>query len=533
MNGAESLVHTLLDGGVDVCFANPGTSEMHFVAALDKVEGMRCVLGLFEGVVTGAADGYYRIKDQPAATLLHLGPGLANGLANLHNAKKANSGIVNIVGDHATGHLQLDAPLTSDIATLARPMSNWVHSSPSAAAIQADGQEAIRQANSRPGRIATLILPADTAWTETTLPASQPGAAAQNGIRRADALVQPAPDTALSDDSIRQAAQALRLGPTTLLLLGGRALRANATQWAGRIAAATGCAVMSEFYGARLERGAGRVMVPRLPYAVDPALAMLAPFGKIVLVGAKEPVAFFAYPGKPGVLTRPGCECITLASRADDLQAALQALSDALGASAGPVAHVAARSGVQAMESFHGPIDADRVARLLVALMPANAIVVDEAVTMGRSFDKATQGAAPHDWLTGMGGSIGFALPAAVGAAIAAPERKVIALEGDGSGMYTLQALWTMVRESLNITVVIFANRAYKILLGEFSGVGAGVPGQRATDMLSLDRPELDWVALAKGMGMQACRVSDMGAFSLGLQRALAVQGPTLVEVAL
>ena len=533
MNGAESLVHTLLDGGVDVCFANPGTSEMHFVAALDKVEGMRCVLGLFEGVVTGAADGYYRIKDRPAATLLHLGPGLANGLANLHNAKKANSGIVNIVGDHATGHLQLNAPLTSDIDMLARPMSNWVHSSPSAATIQADGQEAIRQANSRPGRIATLILPADTAWTETTLPVSQPYAVGQNAIRWAGALVQASPEAVLSDESIRQAAQALRLGPTTLLLLGGRALRASATEWAGRIAAATGCAVMSECLVARLERGAGRVMVPRLPYAVDPAMAVLAPFDKIVLVGAKQPVAFFAYPGKPGVLSRPGCEYITLASHADDLKAALHALSDALGASTGPVALVAARNGAQAMESFHGPITPDNVARLMVALMPTNAIVVDEAVTTGRSFDKVAQGAAPHDWLTVMGGSIGFALPAAVGAAIAAPDRKVIALEGDGSGMYTLQALWTMVRENLDITVVIFANRAYKILLGEFSGVGAGVPGQRAIDMLSLDRPDLDWVSLAKGMGMQACRVSDMSGFSVGLQKALAVQGPALVEVVL
>ena len=535
MNGAESLVHTLLNGGVNVCFANPGTSEMHFVAALDKVAGMRCVLGLFEGVVTGAADGYYRIKDRPAATLLHLGPGLANGLANLHNAKKANSGIVNIVGDHATGHLKLDAPLTSDIATLARPMSHWVHSSSSAAAIQADGREAIRQANSRPGRIATLILPADTAWTETTRSES-----ADTPISNGDTNPQADPagpastrslGGSLTDDSLRQAAQALRLGPSTLLLLGGRALRANATQWAGRIAAATGCALMSEFYGARLERGAGRVMVPRLPYAVEPALAALAPFNRIVLVGAKEPVAFFAYPGKPGVLTRPGCECVTLASREDDLEAALQALCEVLGAGQGPVAQVAVRTAAPAADSFHGPIEPDSVARLLVAQLPHNAIVIDEAVTMGRSFDKATQGAAPHDWLTGMGGSIGFALPAAVGAAIAAPDRKVIALEGDGSGMYTLQALWTMVRESLDITVVIFANRAYKILLGEFSGVGAGVPGRRATDMLSLDRPDLDWVALAKGMGMPACRVSDMSGFSLGLKRALAVPGPALVEV--
>ena len=525
MNGAESLVRTLLGGGVDVCFANPGTSEMHFVAALDKVDGMRCVLGLFEGVVTGAADGYYRIKDRPAATLLHLGPGLANGLANLHNAKKANSGIVNIVGDHATGHLKLDAPLTSDIAALAKPMSHWVRSSSSAAAISTDGQEAIRQANSRPGRIATLILPADTAWN--LLPEGMPQQATPS-------QPEPLPSTrpALRTDRVGDAVSALRRGSSTLLLLGGRALRADATQWAGRIAAHTGCGLMSEFYGARLERGAGRVVVPRLPYAVEPALAALAPYDTIVMLGAREPVAFFAYPGKPGVLTRPGCVCIELASREDDLPMALQQLCEAIGA---PISAsgIAKRADPLPDSALSGAIDADSVARLLVACLPENAIVVDEAVTLGRSFDTGTRGAAPHDWLTGMGGSIGFALPAAVGAAIAAPDRKVIALEGDGSGMYTLQALWTMVRESLNITVVIFANRAYKILQGEFNGVGAGVPGQRATDMLSLDRPDLDWVALAKGMGMQAYRVSDLAAFRQGFERALAVQGPALIEVVL
>ena len=175
MNGAESLVRTLVAGGVDVCFSNPGTSEMHFVAALDRVEGMRCVLGLFEGVVTGAADGYFRMKGTPASTLLHLGPGLANGLANLHNAKKANSGIVNIVGQHATHHIGYNAPLTSDIEGLARPMSAWVRTSPDAKSVSADGAAAIAAARSAPPQIATLILPADTAWNEADGIAAGPG----------------------------------------------------------------------------------------------------------------------------------------------------------------------------------------------------------------------------------------------------------------------------------------------------------------------------------------------------------------------
>ena len=538
MNGAQSLVHTLLQGRVDVCFANPGTSEMHFVAALDTLPGMRCVLGLFEGVVTGAADGYYRMADRPAATLLHLGPGLANGLANLHNAKKARSGIVNIVGDHATTHLALDAPLTSDIAGLAAPMSHWVRSSPSAAHIAADGREAIHQANARPGRIATLILPADTAWSEVGQGGSPGSSSATESLQTNDASSASAltASPTLDTRTIGHAAQALRRGGSTLLLLGGHALRGEAAALAGRLAAATGCALKSEFYSARIERGAGRVLLPRLPYAVEPSLAALAPFDRIVLIGAKRPVAFFAYPGKPGVLSRPDCECITVSTPEHDPIEALRALLDAVGGdnvkavSAMPVAE---RARV-ALPS--GALDPLGIARVVAAVLPDDAIVVDEAVTTGRNFDATTADAAPHDWLTGCGGSIGFALPVAVGAAIAAPGRRVLALEGDGSGMYTLQALWTMVRESLNITVVIFANRAYSILRGEFAGVGAGtggVMGQRAQDMLTLDRPDLDWVALAKGMGMAGTRVSDLEGLGRALQRGLAADGPSLIEVVL
>lgn len=519
MNGAEILVHTLLDGNVDVCFSNPGTSEMHFVSALDRIEGMRCVLGLHETVVTGAADGYYRIADRPAATLLHLGPGLANGLANLHNAKKARSGIINIVGDHAIDHLKLDAPLTSDIHGFAAPVSHWVRTSPSVDAIAADGAEAIRAANARPGQIATLILPANVAWTE----------ASEGGQARRAAAAPPQPQPAHDFDRI---VKALRDDPRpTLLLLGDRALRANCTALAGQIAAATGAQLRAEFYYARHERGAGRVVVPRIPYAVEPALAVLKDFHRVILVNAKEPVAFFAYPDKPGRLLAPGCEVLTLSSVEDDPRAALFALSCELGASALAPAGVA-QPGVQSVP-LSGPLTADSIAVALAQTLPENAIVVDEAVTTGRSFDSALAGAAPHDWLTGCGGAIGFGLPTALGAAVAAPERRVVALEGDGSGMYSPQALWSMAREKLNVTVVVFVNRAYSILRGELTAVGAGAPGARATDMLSLDRPNIDWAGLSRSMGVDSCAVKDVEALVAALKNSYATPGPTLIEVLL
>lgn len=520
MNGAECLVHTLLDSGIRLCFANPGTSEMHFVSALDRIEGMRCVLGLFEGIATGAADGYYRMTDEPAATLLHLGPGLANGLANLHNARKARSGIVNIVGDHATAHLAFDAPLTSDLPGVAAPMSHWVRTIASTDAVSTDGREAVAVARSLPGRIATLILPADKAWSNVQQPPARQGA-----------IREPA-GHALDRGAVDSAAALLRQqARSTLLLLGGRALRGAAREHAGRIAAATGCSLMSEFYVARSERGAGRVAIPRLPYSVDAALAALKPFRRIILVGAAAPVAFFAYPGKPGELWAPDCEFIALARPDQDPAEALNALCDAVDAASASPPRAGRPASQAAFEDV--PLNPDSIGALLARLIPENAIVVDEAISTGRAFDAATQHAAPHDWLTGMGGAIGFGLPTAVGAAIGAPGRKVISLEADGSGMYTLQALWTMVRESLDITVVIFANRTYQILRGELANVGAGAPGPRATDMLTIGRPDIDWVALARGMGLEASRVASIGEFGRQMQRSLQLGGPSLIEVAL
>jgi acetolactate synthase-1/2/3 large subunit len=512
MNGAESLVQTLLGGGADVCFANPGTSEMHFVAALDRAPGMRCILGLFEGVVTGAADGYARMAEKPAVTLLHLGPGLANGLANLHNAKKASTPMVNIVGDHATYHRSLDAPLTSDIEMAARPFSHWIKTSADAHSAAADVAAALLAARTPPGQIATLILPADTAWSEAKGPVKVPEAPAAS---RADA------------GAIAQAAAVLRSGEPTLMLLSGPALRERGLDLAGRIAAKTGASLSAATFNARMARGAGRVPVERLPYPVDLALAALASFRHILLVDAKTPVAFFAYPGKPSLLAPRDAQIHVLTEPGQDTLHALEWLAEELGAQTA----AAQNSPLAPPMPATGPITRDALADSIAALLPEEAIVIDESITTGRSFFKPSHNARPHDWLQNMGGSIGIGLPLATGAAIACPGRKVVCLESDGSGMYTLQALWTLAREALDVTVLVFANRSYAILKLELVNVGAQNVGPKAQSMLDLSRPDLDWTALARGMGVPAARVESMDAFNRAFAAGLAAPGPYLIEV--
>ncbi len=510
MNGAESLVRTLVAGGVDVCFANPGTSEMHFVAALDRVEGMRCVLGLFEGVVTGAADGYFRMKGTPASTLLHLGPGLANGLANLHNAKKANSGIVNIVGQHAVYHIGFNAPLTSDIEGLARPMSAWVRTSPDAKSVAGDGAAAIAAARS--SQIATLILPADTAWNEA------------DGIAQVPAESQ---RSSYSSQAVDNAAKVLRGGAQTLLLLSGNALTEQGLALAAQISGKTGCKVMGQTYNPRMARGKGRFSIDRIPYVIEQALPILKDFKHIVLVEANDPVAFFAYPNKPSMLKPEGCEVHRMTSGGENSVAALEALAAALGArpsDAKPQALVE-------LAKPTGALTHASIAQAIAMAIPENAIVVDESITTGRGFFPPTAAAAQHDWLQNMGGSIGFSTPVATGAAVACPDRKVICMVGDGSAMYTLQSLWTQAREGLNVTTIVFANRIYQILRGEFDGVGAGEPGKRAQDMLKLDRPTLDFVALAKGMGVPGRAVTTADELVAALAEAMPEKGPRLIEV--
>ncbi len=492
MNGAESLVRTLLDCGVDTCFANPGTSEMHFVAALDRIAGMRCVLGLFEGVVTGAADGFFRMADRPAATLLHCGPGLANGLANLHNARRAGSAIVNCVGDQATRHRPLDAPLTADTEGFARGVSAWVRTSAEAAQVGADAAAAVQAARTGNGQIATLILPSDTCWDEggrvgTKLSPVQPN--------------RPAPHV------IEQAARLLRREPGVLLLLGGRALRGQALECAARIAAATGARMLAQQSNARLQRGRGRPNVRRVPYFTDVAVAELADVRHAVLVGAKPPVGFFAYPGKPGSLLPPEAAVHVLARPEQDAAAALDDLAAALDA---PPEITTASKPPPAPP--RGEPSAEALGQGLAALLPDGAIVVDESVSYGGELFAATQNAAPHDWLQITGGAIGCGLPLATGAALAAPGRRVVSLEADGSAMYTLQALWTQAREKLDVTTIVLANRSYAILKTELAAVGAN-PGRTALDMMDLGRPDLDFVRLAGGHGGGGGSGRDHAAF--------------------
>ena len=513
MNGAESLARTLLAGGVDTCFTNPGTSEMHFCAALDRVDGMRCVLGLFEGVVTGAADGYGRMAGKPAATLLHTGPGLGNGLANLHNAKKANTPVVNIVGEHATYHIAHDAPLTADIEGIARPVSHWVRTSRDAPSVARDGARAIAEARTAPGRVATLILPADTAWNEA------------GGIAPVPPARPPAPVEA---DAVRACARALRSGAPCLVLLGAAGLREAALDMAGRIAAVTGATLMSEFPAARTERGAGRVAAERIPYAVDQALALTSRFHHVILAGAKVPVAFFAYPGKPSLLIPASCERHVLAREDEDIAGALAWLADEMGAAgARPRRQAPERPGLMS-----GALTPEAIGAAVGHLLPEHAIVSDESITSGRGLAPFTRGAAPHDWLFGTGGSIGLGIPNATGAAVACPERRVLSLVGDGSAMYTLQGLWTQAREGSDVVTVIYANRSYAILHHELRNVGAD-PGPKARDMFDLERPALDFVALARGMGVDARRVDTADAFNRALAAAFSAEGPRLIEAAI
>ena len=512
MNGAESLVRTLVAGGVDVSFTNPGTSEMHFVAALDRVEGMRCVLFMFEGGATGAADGYARMADKPASTLLHLGPGLGNGLANLHNARRARSPVVNIVGEHATYHRQYDAPLTSDIESIARPVSAWVKTCEDSRAVAREGAAAIAAARAAPGGVATLILPADTAWGEGGPAAELPAIP-----ERAKA----------SEDAVLAAADALRSGEPAVLFLGDRTLRQEGLDLASRIAAATGARVIAQVANARIARGAGRLPVDRLPYPVDAAVERLAGVKHLIVVGTTPPVAFFAYPNKPSELQPPDCQVQVLADPAMDQLDALERLADLVGA-----AKAATPLSGQRPDLPKGPLTADTIGLALGALMPEGAIICDESITTGRNFFPATRFAAPHDWLQLSGGSIGLGIPMATGAAIACPDRKVINLQADGSGLYTAQALWTQARENLDVLTLIWANRSYAILKAELANVGAN-PGRKALDMLTLDGPAIDWVSLAKGFGVEARRVEDLDSFLAAFRAGITRRGPFLIEVTL
>ncbi len=516
MNGAESLVATLVDSGVDICFANPGTSEMHFLAALENPR-MRSVLCLFEGVVTGAADGYYRMKDTPASTLLHLGPGLANGLANIHNARRASSSMINIVGDHSNAHLTYDPPLASDVEGIARTLSHWVRRSVNARSVAADVAVAVDIASQYAGKIATLILPGDASWQDAGPYITPIHAPRMHNV----------PDPARID----AIARALRSGEPTMMIIAGKAARGRALELAGRIAAKTGCRLGTQFFTSRIERGAGRVPLERIPYAVAQGTAFLKDFTQLITVETGEPIAFFSYPDKPSQLKAPGTTVRPLLDVGEESELALEMLADVLGARDTAPA-------IQARErtpSPTGALNPISIAYALSAAIPENCILVDESLTTGRETMGYTMGAAPHDLINNMGGSIGYATPVATGAAVACPDRKVFCMVGDGSAMYTIQSLWTQARESLDVTTIIFANNTYNILKAEYTNMGAGTgkPGPRALSMIDIDRPSIDWRAMAKSMGLPSVSVDTAEALTTAMQNSAREHGPNLIEVKL
>jgi acetolactate synthase I/II/III large subunit len=518
VKGAEAVVQTLANCGVGVCFANPGTSEMHFVAALDSVPQMTGVLCLFEGVATGAADGFGRMTGSPAAALLHLGPGLANGLANLHNARRAHTPLLAIVGDHATYHQRYDAPLESDIGALAASVSGWVRRSARSADAGADAADAVAASLAPPGQIATLILPADVTWNDGGEPAAPvtPRAAALSPAMVGQAL-----------DVLRRGGSAGDAGGSVVILLGGTGLTRPALDAASRIAAATGARLLAETFPARMERGVGVPSVTRLAYLVEQAADQLAGTRQLILAGARAPVSFFAYPGRPSTPLPDGCQVHLLAEPGDDVPGALAALADLAAAGAAPVPQQSARP-----ELPDGELTAATAAAVIGALLPEAAIVCDEANTSGLWLPGATAGAPPHDWLALTGGAIGQGLPLATGAAIGCPDRPVLALEADGSAMYTLSALWTHAREQLDVTTVIFSNRSYAVLAMELQRTGAAA-GPTARNLLDLSRPDIDFTALAAGLGVPASRAATAPEFASQLRRAFAEAGPHLIEAAL
>jgi acetolactate synthase-1/2/3 large subunit len=510
MIGAQALVASLTGAGVDVCFMNPGTSEMHFVSALDSVPEMRGVLALFEGVATGAADGYARIASKPAAVLLHLGPGLANGLANLHNARRARTPVVVIVGAHATGHARYDAPLQSDIEALARTVSGWVHTSGTPRDLAQDAMRAVAAAQA--GQIATLVLPADVSWSDggSIAPPRTP------------------PLTLIPPQTVDYGQL---LSPRVMLLLGGTALSERGLRAASRISVVTGARLLAETFPARLERGAALPGVDRLAYLAEMAEAQLAGVDDLILAGARSPVSFFAYPDKPSDLVPPGCTVTVLAEPDQDTEAALETLADQVAAGTKPVLVEAAPP----PPADPGPLNAISLANTIAASLPEHAIIADEANTSGFALPMALAAAPRHTLLTLTGGAIGQGMPVATGAAIAAPDRPVLSLEADGSALYTLQALWTQAREKLDVTTVLINNAAYAILRMELARtradtMGAGPAGERAARMLDLSHPTPDFTQLSAGLGVPARRVTTAEELDQALREAYAEPGPHLIE---
>ncbi len=507
-------MQTLSDCGVQTCFANPGTSEMYTVFALDTVEAFDAVLCLDEGVVTGAADGYARMTGRPAATLLHLGPGLGNGWANLHNARRARSPVVNLVGDHATYHKRYDAPLESDIDSVAGAVSRWVRRPSRPADIGADTADAVAAACGPPAGVATLIVPADVSWEEGATPGRPVPSPAQASV---------------PDEVVAEVAALVKNGAPVVFLLGGAALMERGLRAASRVAEATGAKVLTETHVVRLERGAGRPAFDPLGYFAEQAEQQLEGARHLVTVDCRPPVAFFAYPGRASSLVPEGCSVLALGESGQDVVAALEEVASRVAPDVAPQ--------LQSPTTF--PAAADdaltpvTVGAVVGSLLPEAAIVVDESITARLGLAAGTTGSPPHDWLAHVGGAIGQGLPVATGAAVGSPDRKVVCLQADGSAMYTIQALWTQARRNLDVTTVILSNRSYAILQIEMHRIVAAPPGPRAAGNLDLSGPELDFASIARGMGVEAVRASNVGELSRGLSEGLSRSGPFLIDAQL
>ena len=509
MNGAESLVHTLIGHGLKVCFANPGTSEMHFVAALDRIPGLRCIPGLQENVVTGMADGYARVSREPAITLLHCGPGLANGLANIHNAKKARVPMLNIVGDQATHHVKFDPPLATDTMSLAKSSSHWVKRVRKSADVGKAAAEATRTARTSPGQIATLILPSDASWNE--------------GGKIA-APLKPKPAPKIDMRNVRKAARILREKRKVLLLLGGSALMAKPQAFAASIQAKTSCRVMAESINSYHQRGQGRIPIERVPYPAPAAIDVLKDVEHIITVCARAPLGFFAYPGLPSHHHPPKATVTALCSVEQDAAEALAALADELSASPAEV------PAMQRPTIPRGKPSSAGLGVMLGAVIPDGAIIADETVSLGGELYMGSHGAPPHDWMMVTGGAIGYGMPCATGAAVAGAGRRVINMQADGSAMYTVQALWTQARERLPVTTVILSNRKYQILIAEYGNVGAN-PGPTAMNMLDLGNPDMDWVKIANGMGVEAAKTDTLEGCAELMLQSYKSPHPFLIEL--
>jgi len=517
VNGAYVVVDALVDNGVNVFFSNPGTSEIHLVSAIDKHAGARAVLCLFEGVATGAADGYGRVCDRPAAVLLHLGPGLANGLANLHNAAKANTPMVVIVGDHATNHLEFDTPLRSDLPSLANFAAKAVFSMRPGDDLRAIIGEAVSTANALPRGPVVLLANADVMWLPTKAVESTP----------ASAPLAPPAQHGVDAQQLQRAITLLKQGDKTLLLVGGDVLTEENLALVDRISQATGCTVFCETFNARHERGAGVSAITRLPYMADVAVPLLADIAQCVLIGAGRPVAFFASPEARSELTRPDVEFWELADEIP-VQPVLKQLAQYLAP-----AVEGRRSPRELTEPQDGPLTPRSIWSVMNQLLPYGAIVADESGVTSVGADVMMTVANRHTWLNLTGGAIGQGLPMATGAAIGCANAPVVAVHGDGGAMYTLQALWTQQREKLRVVNIIFRNDSYSILEYEVKRHGLGPLGEKGKSMFALTNPTLDWVHLAQGMGMAARAVESVAEFQEVLSTAFESSGPALIEVRL